>query len=123
MDVYKKDQNFDLGCIFCMFSKGEEEVEVLFQDDNFFVIKDKFPKAPVHLLVIDKHHRKKTDVLEGKYNDESYYEKLFGVIEKLVIKYDLKQSGYKIVNNGGGYNHFEHEHFHVLGGSKEEPHL
>jgi len=39
-----------------------------------------------------------------------------------VVKHlGLDKTGYKLVNNGAGYNHFEHEHVHVLGGSKEEP--
>ncbi|NIT04443.1 hypothetical protein GTO10_06110, partial [Candidatus Saccharibacteria bacterium] len=33
----------------------------------------------------------------------------------------LDKSGYKLVNNGAGYNHFEHEHMHILGGTKAEP--
>jgi hypothetical protein len=33
----------------------------------------------------------------------------------------LNRTGYKLVNNGAGYNHFEHEHLHILGGSREEP--
>jgi diadenosine tetraphosphate (Ap4A) HIT family hydrolase len=38
-----------------------------------------------------------------------------------VKKFKLDKTGYKLVNNGAGYNHFEHEHLHILGGSREEP--
>jgi diadenosine tetraphosphate (Ap4A) HIT family hydrolase len=59
--------------------------------------------------------------LAGKYSKEGYYEKIFAVIYEMVVKYQLDKTGYKLVNNGAGYNHFEHEHFHLLGGSETEP--
>ena len=40
---------------------------------------------------------------------------------KAIVKLGLDKTGYKIVNNGAGYNHFEHQHLHIMGGSKEEP--
>ena len=45
----------------------------------------------------------------------------FGAIFDTITRLGLVRTGYKLVNNGAGYNHFEHEHFHILGGSKEEP--
>ena len=38
-----------------------------------------------------------------------------------ILKLELDKTGYKLGNNGAGYNHFEHEHFHVMGGTKKEP--
>jgi len=118
-----KDQNFDSECVFCKISRGEISTSFLMEDENFFAIYDKYPKAPIHILVIDKFHREKDDVLSGKYSEEGYFDKIFGFINKIVLEYKLNLTGYKIVNNGSGYNHFNHEHFHILGGSKEEPHL
>ena len=39
----------------------------------------------------------------------------------MVREKGLDKRGYKLVNNGGGYNHFDHEHIHVMGGSETEP--
>lgn len=108
-------------CLFCKIVLGQEPKKLVLETDNFLVIENKFPVAPVHLLVLDKYHREKKDVISGKYQNEGYFDSLFEVINQVVIKYGLNKTGYKVVNNGAGYNHFEHEHFHILGGSLEEP--
>ena len=33
----------------------------------------------------------------------------------------LDKTGYKMINNGAGYHHFDHQHVHIMGGSKVEP--
>jgi len=108
-------------CLFCKIVLGQEPKKLVLETDKFLVIENKFPVAPVHLLVLDKYHREKKDVISGKYQNEGYFDSLFEVINQVVIKYGLNKTGYKVVNNGAGYNHFEHEHFHILGGSLEEP--
>lgn len=117
----RKDLIHNPDCLFCKIVAGSEPKKMVYEDDRFMVIENKFPIAPVHLLVLDKFHREKKDAISGKYSNEGYFDSVFGVINKIVIKYGLNNSGYKVVNNGAGYNHFEHEHFHVLGGSDEEP--
>lgn len=117
----RKDLIRNSDCLFCKIVAGDEPKKMVYEDDKFMVIENKFPVAPIHLLVLDKFHREKTDTLSGKYSNEGYFDSIFAVINQIVIKYSLNKSGYKVVNNGAGYNHFEHEHFHVLGGSLEEP--
>ena len=121
MSAILNDQEYDNSCLFCKIVQGTEPKVLVFENENFMVIENKFPVAPVHLLVLDKYHREKKDVISGKYSDEGYFEKLFSIIYEIVVKYGLDKKGYKIVNNGAGYNHFEHEHFHILGGSETEP--
>ena len=40
--------------IFERIIEGSVECDKVFEDENFIVIKDKFPQAPVHLLIIPK---------------------------------------------------------------------
>lgn len=121
MSAILKDNVYDNSCLFCKIVQGNEPKVLVYENENFMVIENKFPISPVHLLVLDKFHREKKDVISGKYSEEGYFEKLFSIIYEIVVKYGLDKSGYKIVNNGAGYNHFEHEHFHILGGSDTEP--
>ena len=90
---------------------------------EFLAIRNKYPMAPVHVLVLDKQHREKQATVSGAYakGDQKYWDKMFEAIFATITKLGLDKTGYKLVNNGAGYNHFEHEHFHILGGSKEEP--
>lgn len=111
----------DNSCLFCNIILGKEPGKVVYKDECFVVIENKYPKAPIHLLVLDRFHHDKKDTISGKYAKNAYFENLFSTIYQVVVKYGLDRSGYKIVNNGAGYHHFSHEHFHIMGGSKEEP--
>lgn len=113
----------DKKCLFCKIVAGEEHSAKVLETDEFLVIKNKYPKAPVHVLVLDKQHREKHDTVSGKFSKAPavYWDKMFEAIFATIAKLGLDKIGYKLVNNGAGYNHFEHEHFHILGGSEEEP--
>lgn len=106
-------------CLFCQIVDGKEPAVKILETDGFLVIKNKYPVAPVHLLVLDKRHREKKETLFGKH--PGFWDEIFAVVAEVVRQQGLQETGYKIVNNGAGYNHFEHEHLHILGGTSEEP--
>ena len=131
----------DKDCLFCKIVAGEEPSEKLWENEEFVCIQNKFPVAPVHVLVIPKAHivkamwiaplRNPTSPtatfgvkLRGAKLDVStdqFWGKMMAAVFEVVSQLGLDKKGYKLVNNGAGYNHFEHEHVHVLGGSKTEP--
>jgi len=112
----------DVGCLFCKIVEGNEPSVKVWENDEFLAIKNKYPKAPVHVLVMSKKHIKKRDVSEvGSSKIGEFWGKMMPAVFEVVQKLGLFEGGYKLVNNGAGYNHFEHEHIHVLGGSKGEP--
>ena len=43
-------------CLFCKIAKKEIPSKFLYETEDFFVIKDINPKAPIHLLLIPKEH-------------------------------------------------------------------
>lgn len=108
-------------CLFCDIIAKKELSKKVFETEDFLVIENKFPVAPIHVLVLDKKHREKEDTMSGVFKKEHYWESMFNAIYATIKHLGLDKTGYKLVNNGAGYNHFEHEHFHILGGSKEEP--
>ncbi|HAZ29369.1 TPA: histidine triad nucleotide-binding protein [candidate division WWE3 bacterium] len=114
---------YDEKCLFCEIVAGTEPSEKVFETLEFLVIKNKYPVAPVHVLVLDKKHREKKETISGTYSKAAgrYWDGMFEAIFGTIAKLGLDKTGYKLVNNGAGYNHFEHEHFHILGGSKAEP--
>ncbi len=109
------NSNLDPNCLFCAIVKGEEPAERVHETEEHLVIKNKYPSAPLHLLVIDKKHREKSNTLSGKYFNEHYWDTIFRAIYETVEMFELNKTGYRLVNNGAGYNHFEHEHFHIMG--------
>jgi len=127
-------------CLFCEIIAGREPSEKVWETEEFLCIRNKYPKAPVHVLVMPKEHveksklyrsRIKSGMTEGKTgmtkggidsgNFGMFWGKMMGAVFSVVHRLNLSKTGYKLVSNGAGYNHFEHEHIHVLGGSKSEP--
>ncbi len=105
--------------MFCEIIAGREPTEKIFETADYLVIKNKFPKAPIHVLVMPKKHREKAEAIAGDY--PGFWEEMIGVCWQTIKRLGLNKTGYKLVNNGAGYNHLEHEHLHILGGSQEEP--
>lgn len=109
----------DVNCLFCKIGLKEEPSEIVWENKEFICIKNKYPVAPVHVLVMPKDHVKKVEV--GTSESGMFWGKIMPVVFEVVALLELDKSGYKLVNNGAGYNHFEHEHIHILGGTKTEP--
>jgi len=106
-------------CLFCGIVAGSEPSQKVLETEEFLVIRNKFPKAPVHVLVLDKQHREKKDTVSGEY--PGFWDGMMDAVWKTIKHFNLNETGYKLVVNGAGYNHFEHEHVHVLGGTPTEP--
>ena len=112
--------NADMGnvdsCLFCRIINGEMPADLILEDDDFVAIRDKYPKAPVHVLVIPRKHI-------HWLNDIGDSEAVFSqsMLEFIVSVADLlgvKESGYRVINNvgtGGGQVIF-HLHWHLLAG-------
>ena len=117
----------DEKCLFCQIVAGEEPSTKVWENEEFLCIQNKYPASPIHVLVVPKAHIKKSEVTLGLQNEE-FWGKMMTAVFAVVHQLDLSktkpggsQAGYKLVNNGAGYNHFEHEHMHILGGTKTEP--
>ncbi len=44
-------------CLFCKIVEGTEPSEKVLETERFLVVKNKFPAAPVHVLVLDKKQK------------------------------------------------------------------
>lgn len=104
-----------MDCIFCKIIKGEIPSVKVYEDDEFIVIKDVNPQAPVHLLAIPKEHFASV----AELNDERAV-----VVGKMVKKLaeiagdNGLDDGFRIITNKGkhGCQSVSHLHLHLLGG-------
>ncbi|MCB1853527.1 MAG: HIT domain-containing protein [Halieaceae bacterium] len=99
-----------------VFSKAPKSKWVL-ESENAFVLEDKYPQAPVHLLVIPKQ-------IIPNINDapEALLGEMLELAKQAAKKYGVDTSGYRIVintNEEGGQGVY-HLHIHVLGGRQME---
>ncbi|KAF0988111.1 hypothetical protein HZS_8001 [Henneguya salminicola] len=93
---------------------------ILYEDDLAIVIEDKYPQAPVHLLVIPK---KPIESISHIQDDDIM---LMGHLMKVVrdvARQQKLQSGYRVVVNTGSdaCQAVFHLHLHILAGRKLSP--
>jgi histidine triad (HIT) family protein len=104
-------------CIFCKIAKGEAKAEKVYEDGSIIIIKDIFPKARIHYLLIPKEHYASMFDLN---------EKRAGVLAAGLVKLKTLapalglSGGYRIVCNSGpdAFQTVMHLHMHILGGEK-----
>jgi len=104
--------------IFQMILDKEIESEIIYEDDQIFSIKDINPAAKVHLLIIPK--KRINTINDIKNEDKDLIGSMVLVAKELAKKYEIDQSGYRLVwntNSDGGQTVF-HIHLHLLGGEK-----
>jgi len=104
--------------IFQMILDKEIESEIIYEDDKIFSIKDINPAAKVHLLIIPKKRINTINDLQNE--DKDLIGSMVLVAKELAIKYEIEESGYRLVwntNKDGGQTVY-HIHLHLLGGEK-----
>ncbi|MGM0498671.1 MAG: histidine triad nucleotide-binding protein [Bacillota bacterium] len=103
-------------CLFCKIAAGEMETEFVYQDEKVVAFKDLNPQAPVHLLIVPKKHISDLNNLQSEDNELIGH--IYQVAGKMAAKYEIADSGYRLVSNCGddGGQTVYHIHFHLLGG-------
>lgn len=105
-------------CVFCKIGKHEQVADIIFENDQLFVVNDIMPKAPVHFLVIPKEHIESINHLP---------EDKVGIVGEMIVAaknqaalHAIGSTGYKLVFNVGkdGGQVIPHLHLHVLGGKQ-----
>ena len=104
--------------IFEMILDKELESEIIYEDEDIFSIKDINPIAPVHLLIIPK--KRINTINDVPDEDTLLIGKLIQVAKNLAKKYEIDESGYRLIlntNDDGGQSIY-HIHLHLIGGEK-----
>ena len=107
--------------VFCKIIKGELKSDFVYRDDNFVVIKDINPQAPIHLLVIPVKHF--DDIHAVIDEDPGILGRAFEVADKVAHDFGLAEKGYRVIINEGehGGKLVPHLHIHLLGGKRLGP--
>jgi histidine triad (HIT) family protein len=102
-------------CLFCRIVAGDEPAEVLGRDEGVVAIRDIFPRAPFHALVITEAHLESAHDLGDA--DADLLNAAFRLARRVAEEGDTA-GGYRIATNVGtlGGQAIPHLHLHVLGG-------
>lgn len=103
-------------CLFCKIIAGEIPSDKVFEDEHVFAFRDINPVAPLHILIIPKHHISMINDVED--SDAITMGRLFVAAKKITQELGVADDGYRTVMNCGeaaGQTVF-HVHMHLLAG-------
>jgi histidine triad (HIT) family protein len=100
-----------------MIINGEIPSTRVFENDDFIIIHDIYPKARHHYLAIPKEHF--ASLKEANQHQVKIVTEILTTLPKLVQTLDLS-NGYRIIINQGedAGQSVPHFHIHILGGEK-----
>ena len=87
-------------------------VRRLKETDTLVAFHNPKPSYPVHILLVPK--RAVANLSELSEEDGDFFVDLYKCVQSLVLKYNLEQSGYRLIVNGGAYQEFPQLHFHLI---------
>ena len=103
--------------VFGKIIKGELPAEKVFENDRILAIKDLYPVAPVHILIMPK--KEIPDLQSVSPEDLPLLSEICEVAKKLAQEFGV-ETGYRLLTNNGsdaGQVIF-HLHFHLIGGKR-----
>jgi diadenosine tetraphosphate (Ap4A) HIT family hydrolase len=105
------------GCVFCHIHKNvdkDEKLGVLFRDKNCYVVMNKYPYSPGHMMIIPNFHTDKIEDLD----EQTWIDMSIRVRQATkMLKEVLNAQGVNIgmnLSKAAGAGIAEHVHYHVL---------
>ncbi|MBA2529557.1 MAG: HIT domain-containing protein [Euzebyales bacterium] len=104
-------------CLFCRIVSGAEPAERVDATDGVIAINDKFPRAPVHVLIIPEQHLDSAHALRDEHGE--LLVTCFRLARRIAETQGIVD-GYRVATNigAGGGQAIAHLHFHVVGGKQ-----
>lgn len=108
-------------CLFCKIVEGSIPSTKVYEDDEFIAFKDINPIAPVHILVVPKHHV--ISMQDVTLDDAPWLGKMMSLVPKIAADNGCRagpEGGYRIIINSGkdGGQEIDHLHLHIIGGPR-----
>ncbi|PIR58874.1 MAG: histidine triad nucleotide-binding protein [Candidatus Pacebacteria bacterium CG10_big_fil_rev_8_21_14_0_10_56_10] len=110
----QSDQPTTKKTIFSKIVDGELPATVHYQDDDFMVIDDIQPAAPVHLLIISK--RPYASLEEVPLDRVGFHSRLLQLARQMAAKLGIADNYKLVMNVGRQVQQVQHLHLHLLGG-------
>ncbi len=104
-----------MNTVFGKIIKKELPAEIVFENERIIAFKDRYPVAPVHLLIMPK--KEIYSLQKAAEEDLQLLPELFAVAQQLAEEFGIAENYRFLTNNGSlaGQTIF-HLHFHLIGG-------
>ena len=111
----------DHNCLFCKIIEGTIPSTKVYEDENFLAFKDINPTAPVHILLIPKHHIVSMQDVTAK--DAEWLGKMMSLAPQIAAENGCRtgaEGGFRLLLNSGrdGGQEVDHLHLHIIGGPR-----
>jgi len=105
-------------CLFCRIVARESPADIEYEDDAVLAFKDIYPKAPVHVLIVPKHHV--TSIQTMTAADVDAIGRCLLAARTIGERMGFGERGYRVSVNCGpeGGQVVGHVHFHFLAGRR-----
>lgn len=103
-----------MATIFTKIINREIPSTIEYEDDEFIVIRDIHPHAPVHVLVIPKKEYKTLE--EVSLEDTDFHAKILTIARTVAKKLGIGENYKLVMNVGDKMQIVPHIHLHVMGG-------
>ncbi len=104
--------------IFSQIIKRQIPASIEFEDQNFIVIHDIHPKAPVHVLIIPKKAYRNLE--EVAFDDQRFYVQLLQLARHMAKQLKIADNYKLFMNVGDQVQDVQHLHLHLMGGWKQK---
>jgi histidine triad (HIT) family protein len=107
-----------MDCIFCQIAAGKIPSQSVYQDEELLAFRDINPQAPVHILIIPKHHI--SSLAQLSQAESPIIGHMVDVANKIAEEEGIFEAGFRLVINCGeeGGQLVPHLHMHLLGGRR-----
>lgn len=108
-------------CLFCKIIKGDIPSKKVYEDNDFVAFHDINPAAPVHLLLVPKHHV--VSMQDVSADDAPWLGRMLTLAPRIAEENGCTpgpEGGFRLVINTGieGGQEIGHLHCHILGGAR-----
>ena len=103
-------------CLFCNMASHDMDVNMVYEDDDVFAVRDLHPRAPTHILIIPKTHIASARDITDEHGP--LLARMVQTAKDLAIENGVHDDGYRLTFNVGeqGGQTIFHLHMHLLGG-------
>lgn len=103
--------------VFGKIISGEMPADKVFENERILVIKDLYPRAPVHLLIMPK--KEIPNLQSVTKEDLPLISEMVEIAQQLAKEHGVAEGYRMIVNNGAEAGQsVSHLHFHLIGGKQ-----
>ena len=102
--------------IFTKIINKTEPANIVYENEYVCCFDDKFPDAPVHILIVPKIYIKSLATIEDGHS--KYLSEILLASKTIAKMKNIDESGFRLISNCGydGGQEIDYLHFHLVGG-------